>query len=138
MAEVEGNAVEAVPLADKMLEGSHGKERGVEIEEAGVVAEVEEPKDPGRAPEPVCDGFGDERQEQNAVVERKDTQGATHVEDAKAMGGVASVVEDAGDKEARENEEDIDASPAPVELGLEGSEVVLDEDHENGDGAKAI
>jgi hypothetical protein len=50
-------------------------------------------------------GEGEEREE-DAVVERKDAEGAAGVEGAEEVGLVEGFAEDAGDEEAGEGEED--------------------------------
>ena len=51
---------------------------------------------------------------------------------------IASVIEDAGDEEAGKHKEDINTGPAPVEVGVIGSNVVLEDDEKDRNGAQTI
>ncbi len=51
---------------------------------------------------------------------------------------IASVIEDAGDEEAGKHKEDINTGPAPVEVGVIGSDVVLEDDEKDRNGAQTI
>jgi hypothetical protein len=65
-------------------------------------------------------GFGEEKQqEEEAVVERKDAQGAAGVEGFEEVGLVESVEKDAGDEEAGENEEEVDSDVEGVDDGVD-------------------
>ena len=63
-----------------------------------------------RRPPQQRDQRGHEEEEcQHAVVEREDAQDAPHVEVAEVVRLVAGVIEDAGDEEAGQDEEQVDA-----------------------------
>ncbi len=52
-----------------------------------------------------------EEEEKDAVVKRKDAEGAAGVEVAEEVGVLEGVAEDAGDEEAGEGEEERNADP---------------------------
>ena len=54
------------------------------------------------------------------------------------MRSVLGVEENARDQKTGEDEEDIDADPAPVGFGVGGGKVMLKEDHEHGNASQSI
>ena len=90
-----------------------------------------------------------EKDEEDAVIEGKNADGAAGVEGAEEGGRVHGTEEDAGDEEAGEGEEKVNADPGGVaDLGEEiedtgaGGEVgpheVIDENEEDGEAAEAV
>src|SRR5262249_2287333 len=87
-------------------------------------------------------------EDEDSVVEGKDSQGATDVEVAQIVGGLARVEENSGDEKAGEGEEEIDAHPAADadglhELndrggGLAGESVMADEDEQEREAAESV
>jgi len=96
--------------APEVMEGKgwngegHGGQAGEILQEEGVEVKRAE----WVALEEHYDGAEDER----CVVEREDAQGAADVEVAEEVGFAGGVPEDAGDEEAGEREEELNACPA--------------------------
>jgi hypothetical protein len=126
----EGEAMQVFETDATVNEG-RGKD------ERGVVAEIESPETPGWEPDPVKDGVEQKRNQQYAVVKRKDAQDTASIEVAKAVFCTACVVEDARNEEAGEDEEDVDTDPAPAQLAWV-IEIVFEEDEKDRNGSQAI
>lgn len=106
---------------------------GEGVKEADEVAEVEGPEYPVSAPLPVEERGGEEEDEEDAVIEGEDAEGAADVEVSNAVPGVAGVVEDAGNEETGEDEEEVDAGPAPGQV-----DVVLCDNEDEREGSEAV
>ncbi len=58
------------------------------------------------------EGFGEqENEKEKSIVKREDAQGPAGVEDLEVVAVVEGLKEDAGDEEAGEGEEEVDADP---------------------------
>jgi hypothetical protein len=82
-------------------------------------------------------GAEQKRQQQHAVVQRKDPECATNVEVAESVRSISSVVENARDEESGENKKDVDPCPSPTQLARM-MDIVLAENEQHRNGPKAI
>ena len=103
------------------------------------VAEMAYPEQQARFKLPAINGPKQQKDEANAVIERKDAEHAARVEVAQAMWLVPAVVEDARDQEAGQHEKQVHAHESPVaQEGNFVGKVVDGEDQQNSDGTVAI
>ena len=112
-------------------------EKKIEQMDLREVSEIKKPEIPGPVPYPMEDGRRHQEKKKQTIVKGKDTQGPANVEVAEAMFGVSRVVKNAGDQEAGENEEDIDAGPSPTHAERI-SKIVLMKYKQYRNGAQAV
>src|ERR1035438_5447734 len=79
-----------------------------------------------------------QRDNQHSVIELKNAQRAADVEVAKAVRGVAGVVENTGNEKTGQNEEDVYSSPTPRNRRPRAKVIVRVEDHEYSKCAHAV
>jgi hypothetical protein len=137
MTKLEDGQVAEVKGGMQIFHGLAATKKYAWIEQPCVVAKIDGPETPRRRPDPVKDGIEEKGEEKDTVVEGKDTKDAADVEVAKAMLSFPSVVEDACDEKAGEDEEDVDADPTPAKRAWV-IEIVFEEDEKDRNGSQAI
>ena len=127
--------------ADPLLWGQ--AEEGWEPAE---VLEIEQKRRKGTGPVEAEGAREQQQRQEDAVVERKDAEGAASVEGAEVARTADGVLQDAGDEEAGEDEEEVDTGGGEDERGVDdeasvrhvAGEQMRGHDAEDGEAAQAV